>query len=110
MELKELLEFIELERGRLRKYYPNFDTEKEWVFASAIKLSEEVGELSGEVLAHAKAQRKEKLDVREEENLSHEFADVLITTLLLARALDVDVVAALEKKIQKINKRYEDIT
>ena len=40
-------------------------------------------------------------------NLSEEFADVLITALLLAKAMNINVEKALEGKIEKINKRYE---
>ena len=41
------------------------------------------------------------------ENLPDEFADVLITTLLLAQEMNVDIEKALEDKIKKIDKRYE---
>jgi len=47
------------------------------------------------------------LDDRDKESLSEEFADVVITTLLLAKAMNVDVEKALEKKAEKINERYE---
>ena len=40
-------------------------------------------------------------------NLSHEFADVAITTLLLAKSMDVDIEKALEQKMERINQRYE---
>jgi len=35
-----------------------------------------------------------------------EFADVIITALLLAKAMDINIESALEKKIKKVNKRY----
>lgn len=52
-------------------------------------------------------QRKQKLDNHNKDNLSEEFADVIITTLLLAKAMNVDIEKALERKIEKVNKRYE---
>ncbi len=51
-------------------------------------------------------QRKQKLKNLDKENLHGEFADVIITTLLLAKAMNIDIEKALEKKIEKINKRY----
>ena len=52
-------------------------------------------------------QRKQKLDNHNKDNLSGEFADVIITTLLLAKAMNVDIEKALERKIEKVSKRYE---
>jgi NTP pyrophosphatase (non-canonical NTP hydrolase) len=75
------------------------------VLARTIKLTEELGELCQEVLAHCSLQRKQKLEDYSKESLSEEFADVLITALLLAKSMDVNVEKALEEKIQKINKR-----
>ena len=62
MELKELLQFIELENQRLIKHYSGLSTEKERILARTVKLTEELGELCNEVLAYNKNQRKEKLD------------------------------------------------
>ena len=107
MELKELLQFIELEDQRLKEYYGNSSTEKERILSRTVKLTEELGELCNEVLAHNKDQRKEKLESHDKNNLSHEFADVLITTLLLAKTMNVDIKEALVNKIEKINKRYK---
>jgi len=106
MEFKELLKFIETEDGRLKKHYDLTDQEKH-VFARTIKLTEELGELCNEVLAHSSLQRKDKMEKHDQENLPEEFADVMITTLLLAKSMNVDIEKALEKKIEKINKRYK---
>lgn len=108
MELKDLLKFIENEDGRLKKYYGYGDQEKR-ILARTVKLTEELGELCEEVLAHNSLQRKQKLDNIDKENLPQEFADVIITLLLLAKAMNVDVEKALKKKIEKINKRYEKV-
>jgi NTP pyrophosphatase (non-canonical NTP hydrolase) len=69
-------------------------------------LAEEAGELCEEVLAHNSLQRKDKLDRHNEDNLQGEFADVLITTLLLAKTMKINVDKALKGKIEKINERY----
>ena len=84
----------------------SLDKDKQ-VFACAIKLGEEFGELCQEVLFHSSLQRKSKMDKFKKENLSEEFADVLISTLLLAQEMNVDIEKALENKMKKIDKRYE---
>lgn len=108
MDMKDLLKFIEVESERLRKYYPKIDEDK-IILAQTIKLTEELGELCSEVLAHNSLQRKQKLEDYDKNNIREEFADVVITALLLARSMNVDIEKALEAKIEKINKRYEKI-
>ena len=106
MELKDLLKFIEIEDERLKKYYGGYSNQEKRILARTVKLTEELGELCNEVLAHNSLQRKQKLDNHDKENLLEEFADVIITALLLAKAMNVDIEKALEKKIKKVNKRY----
>lgn len=105
MELKDLLNFIKIEDERLQKRFVYDDKEKR-ILARTVKIAEEVGELCDEVLAFNSLQRKEKLDGHGQENLSEEFADVLFTTLLLARSMNIDIEKAIEAKMDKINKRY----
>ena len=107
MDFKELLKFIEIEDKRLKKYYSDYSDQEKQILARTIKLTEELGELCNEVLAHNSLQRKQKLDNHDKGNLPEEFADVIITTLLLAKAVDVDIEKALKKKVDKINERYE---
>jgi NTP pyrophosphatase (non-canonical NTP hydrolase) len=105
MELKELLDFIDIENKRLRQQF-KIDDEK-MVLAQAVKMTEEVGELCSEILSHKNLQRSKKLENHDKENIKEEFADTVITTLLLAKSMDVDIEKALESKIEKINKRHE---
>ena len=107
MEWKEILKFIEIESERIRKRYPNLDKEK-LTLAQTVKINEELGELYNEVLNHLSLQRKEKLVNMDKKVIEEEFSDVLITTLLLAKRMDIDIERALEEKISKINKRYEN--
>ncbi|MCD6583729.1 MAG: hypothetical protein J7K71_03485 [Candidatus Omnitrophica bacterium] len=107
MELKELLKFIEIEDERLKKYYGGYSDQEKRILARTVKLTEELGELCDEILAHNSMQRKQKLDNHNKDNLSEEFADVIMTTLLLAKAMNIDIEKALERKIEKVNKRYE---
>lgn len=107
MQLEDLKKFIKKEDQRLRKYYGDYKDEEKRILARTVKLTEELGELCDEVLSCNSMQRKDKLAKHEENNLSEEFADVLITTLLLAEAMEVDIGKALREKIKKINKRYK---
>lgn len=107
MQLKDLKKFIRKEDLRLRKCFGGYKDEGKRILARTVKLAEELGELCDEVLSYNSMQRKEKLDKHDPNNLSEEFADVVITTLLLAEAMKVDIAKALKRKIEKINKRYE---
>ena len=105
MEIKELLQFINKADQRLKQDFGQSCTEKERVLARTVKVTEELGELCEEILAFYKDQRKEKLDNLDKDNLSDEFADVVIVTLLLAKSMGIDIEKALEDKIAKIEKR-----
>lgn len=108
MELKNLMDFIEIEDARLIKIFNYADMEKR-ILARTVKIAEETGELCSEVLAFNKIQRKEKLENHSKQKLAEEFADVLLTTLLLAKTMNIDVERALEEKIVKVNARYKNL-
>lgn len=105
MDFKELLQFIDIENDRIIKRFGS-PTKQERILARTVKLTEELGELCNEVLTFNGDQRKDKLDNYDKNNLPNEFADVIITTLLLAKSMDVDIIMALKNKIKKINQRY----
>ncbi len=107
MDLKDLLDFISLEDQRLKTSHEIYPDQEKRILARTVKLSEEVGELCDEVLSFNAMQRKDKQKDYDGKNLPNEIADVLIVTLLLAKAMNVDIEKALENKIEKINKRYE---
>ena len=109
MEMKTLLQFIDSQDKKLIKYFGGSADQEKRILARTVKLAEELGELCNEVLAFNGDQRKDKLDKHSLDNLAEEFADVLITTLLLAKSMDVDIPTALKNKIEKINKRFENI-
>lgn len=108
MTFKDLKQFVKKEDGRLNKNFPNLANREKRVLARTVKLSEEVGELAAEVLTYHNWQRPSKLINRQEPNLAHEFADVIITTMLIAEELGVDIELALIDKIKKIDKRYQN--
>jgi len=105
MELKDLLSFIAEEEERLRQRYASSDEEKR-ILRRTVKLMEELGELSNDIMKALSLQRGEKLKGFTKEDLAEEFADVLIVALILAKTLDVDIEEALEKKMRKIEARY----
>lgn len=103
MEMNELLAFIKTEHARLMSFY-NFKENEQLKYPCALKIMEELGELCDEVLSQDQLQRAEKLHGQESQ-IDEEFADVLITTLLLAENMNVDVKDGLKKKIKKIKNR-----
>jgi len=107
MQLKNLQKFVSKEDRRLRKYFGGYKDEEKRILARTVKLTEELGELCDEVLSYNSLQRKEKLDNHDKNSLAEEFADVMITTLLLADVMNVDIEKALKDKIKKINNRYK---
>lgn len=105
MELQDLLTFIEKQKDVVRKHYNNITDQEKFILAASVKLSEELGELSQEILGSLSLLRKEKLEKHNQETLENEFADVLITTLILAKSMNIDIKKALENKIDKISER-----
>lgn len=105
----DLRNWIRRQSKKLEIRFGGTQTDKEKLYARTIKLNEEVGELCEEILAYNKDQRTEKLENKTSDDLAYEIADVLITTLLIAESLGIDPNDALQKKITKIDKRFEDV-
>jgi len=103
METKELLDFIKIEHKRLLKFY-NFKNKNEMTYPITLKIFEEIGEMSQAILHTNSLQRKEKLE-NNNENIGEELSDVIITILLLAENLDIDIKSELKNKIEKIQNR-----
>jgi NTP pyrophosphatase (non-canonical NTP hydrolase) len=109
MQIEDFKKFIKKEDKRLRKHFDvHIKDEEKCILARTVKLTEELGELCDEVLSYSSMQRKDKLDKHSRDDLLDEFADVVITTFLLAEIMKVDIGKALEKKIIKIDERYKN--
>lgn len=108
MTLDELNALIDERDAIMRDAKNGAASERERILARTVKLFEEVGELSDEILGSMGWQRQEKLDRKSQESMAEEFADVLITTLLLAKTVGVDVEPAIAKKFEKL--RGRDLT
>ena len=76
------------------------------ILAKTVKLSEEVGELSNDILSVLSLQRKSKLLKFDKKNLYEEFADIIISTIILANATRVDISRAVKDKMKKITSLY----
>jgi len=74
----DLIEYVKDVNIHIKKIFPTF-SKNEFVLSQITKLNEEVGELSGEILASVGYQRPEKLVHHSQESLEGEFADVFIT-------------------------------
>ena len=103
MQLQELLDFVDLTLQHAHLYRDADTTTR--IFAQTAKLTEEVGELSSEILWHTWFVRKEKMAKYSPETLNDEFADVILVTFRLAKFMNIDIESALKKKMIKIKER-----
>lgn len=99
MDLETLKEFISYEHDRILKLYDVKDP-KALRNQMVIKIMEELGELSEQVLAADGLQRPDKLKNWKHES-EKEVADVLITTLILAKNMDLDIGKILKDGMEK---------
>ena len=76
------------------------------IFTRTMKLLEELGEFSDEVLSSMKLQRDSKLEHHTREKLEDEYADVLGSVILLAIELDIDVAKVMQRKIAFTKQRF----
>ena len=106
MTLEEIIEFIDrsLSDWWKKTFFRDQDRTKR-IFAQSLKISEEVWELSSEILWTLWFVRQEKLHKYTQESLMDEFADVVLSTIRLARFMDIDISLALKNKMEKIKNR-----
>lgn len=79
------------------------DSPRERLYARAIKLNEEVGELCEAILHESDARQRDK---GKEIDLDSELADVIITTLLIAAMREKDIWNSIDAKLEKQLKRF----
>lgn len=102
MSLEEILAFTKAEHARLLKFYRVKDQKLRYLIC--LKITEELGELAAEILALEKVQRQEKL-AKWKNKVGDELGDVLITLLLLAENLHINVTQEMGKSIKKRKSR-----
>lgn len=84
------------------------ESTSERIFARTLKLVEELGELSNEILTKMGLQRQAKIDAFEQHHLEDEFADVLGSLLLMGIEMDIDVAAVMKRKIAFTLERLQE--
>jgi len=106
MNLKALEERIRNLSTKLRPTYKFTTREEKDILIETVKLNEEVGELCNDILGILKLQRRAKQKKFDKRNIYEEFADVIISTIVLAQTAGVDLERALKDKLDKIEERY----
>ena len=90
----------------LNDRWPLKNTEQK-VFARTMKIMEELGELSDEILTSMNLQRNTKIANFSQQNVEDEFADVLGSLILLGIELDIDVEEVMKRKLKFTRDRFE---
>jgi NTP pyrophosphatase (non-canonical NTP hydrolase) len=103
--LKELQQELRKHSMKLRIKFDTLTKKEKDILTRTVKLSEEVGELSNDILSVLSLQRKAKLKEFEKKNMYEEFADVILSAILLANSVGVDVERAVRNKLKKIIER-----
>lgn len=106
MHLSEIQDFISSIHQKLVAQHGEQSQDRA-VLMSMVKISEEVGELSEAILHSFGRQRAEKIDKLAAKDMSHEMADVILATCMLAQQLDIDITVALQEKMAKITTRFQ---
>lgn len=100
--LSTIQTIFERKERELRIPFVSLTKKEKDVLAKTVKLSEEVGELSNEILATLSLQRKSKLEKTSKKNMYEEFADVILSTAALANTMGVDLNRAVKAKLEKV--------
>lgn len=105
MNLKTLEDRIRELSVKIKPGYNIYSKAEREILVETVKLNEEVGELCNDILGVLKLQRKAKQRKFDKRNIYEEFADVIITTIVLAQTAGVDLERALKNKLDKIEER-----
>lgn len=104
MELQELKKIAEESEENMRRYYKK--EKGELVVFHALKIVEEVGELSEQILSYYNMQRKEKQVDKEE--IGEEIADIILATAVLSESLGLNIEKEILKKVEKNRTRLKN--
>ena len=104
--LRELQKNLKDREKKLRiKFFTLTKKEKD-ILTKTVKLQEEVGELANDILSTLSLQRKSKLEAFDKKNMYEEFADIILSVIMLANSMNVDIERAVLGKYQKILSIY----
>ena len=88
------------------KYWKYVNDKTANTLAKNIKIGEEVGELMEQVLTYLKLQRQEKVAKFKFSDLEGEYADVIITTMIAADSMGIDIKKVLKIKLGELEEKY----
>lgn len=108
MNLKEITEFIDRTLDKWRYSIADEYSHRERVFSQMLKISEETWELSEQVLWKFWWQRTSKDHRISDEKFRNEIADVIFSTIRLARLMDLDIEDILKEKMEILRKRFKE--
>ncbi len=100
--LSAIQTIFEKKERELRIPFISLTKKEKDILAKTVKLSEEVGELSNEILSTLSLQRKSKLEKTSKKNMYEEFADVILSVVALANSMGVDLDRAIRAKLTKV--------
>jgi NTP pyrophosphatase (non-canonical NTP hydrolase) len=106
MQIKEVVAKYQEIADFLNQHWPLKDHNQR-IFARTMKVVEELGELSDEILTSMNLQRDSKIARFSRENLEDEFADVFGSLVLLGGELDIDIEKVVERKIKFTKERFQ---
>ena len=106
MTIKELVAEYKKISVFLNEKWP-LQNDQHRIFARTMKIVEELGELSDEILTSMNLQRKAKLLQFSHLNIEDEYADVLGSLLLLGEELKIDVEEVMKRKIAFTHERFQ---
>lgn len=106
MTIKELVEQYQEISKFLNTRWPLKNKEHR-TFARTMKIMEELGELSDEILTSMNLQRNTKIAKFSHLNVEDEFADVLGSLVLLGIELEIDIEKVMKKKIKFTKDRFK---
>lgn len=106
MTIKSLTQQYQEIANFLNERWP-LKNKQQRIFARTMKIVEELGELSDEILTSMNLQRNTKIAKFSHQNIEDEFADVMGSLMLLGIELDIDVEEVMQRKIDFTKERFE---
>lgn len=106
LSLKEIQEKLRARERQLRIQFVSLTKREKDILAKTVKLTEEVGELSNDILSVLSLQRESKLKKFNKANIYEEFADVVLAVISLANTLRVNMERAVKDKLEKVLNIY----
>ena len=106
MKLQQIIDQYQEISAFLNTRWPLKDQDQR-VFARTMKIVEELGELSDEILTSMNLQRNSKIANFSRENLEVELADFFASLILLGNELEIDIEEVIQRKIAFTRERFD---